>query len=66
MYDDNYITGYSPVFKTPKQYVEAKLKILERDFRIKATEEELAHLSTLKTQVAIDNAVLSIIAHHWD
>ena len=66
MYDDNYISGHSPVFKTPDKYIEAKLKILGRDFRINATEEELAHLSTLKTQIAIDNAILSIIAHHWD
>lgn len=56
---------HCPVFKTPEQYVKAKLKILDRDFYIKPTEEEIAHLNTLKTQIAIDNAVLSIINHHW-
>ena len=63
---ENYITGHSPVFKTPKKYVEEKLKILCRDFCINATEEEIAHLNTLKTQTQIDNAVLSIINRHWD
>lgn len=65
MYDE-YITGHSPAFKTPVKYVEAKLKILRRDFKIDLTEEEIAHLNTLKTQIAIDNAVLSIINHHWN
>lgn len=65
MYDE-YITGYSPIFKTPEKYVEAKLKILRRDFCIEATEEEVAHLNTLETEIAIDNAILSIINHHWD
>lgn len=65
MYDE-YITSHSPQFKTPKKYVEAKLKILSRDFRIKATEEEIAHLNTLTTQIAIDNAILSMINRRWD
>jgi hypothetical protein len=56
---------HCPVFKTPRQYVEAKLKILDRDFYIKPTRDEILHLYTLKTQIAIDNAVLSIINHHW-
>ena len=59
--------SHSPIFKNPKQYVEAKLKILTdiRGFGIEPTKEELAHLHTLKTQVSIDNAILSIIEHHW-
>ncbi len=62
---DAYISGHSPIFKTAWKYVKDKVRILERDFYIKPTEEELAHLNTLTTQTAIDNAVLSIIAHHW-
>lgn len=64
MYDE-YITGHSPVFKNPEQYLKAKLKILSRDFHIEPTETELEHLHTLTTQVSIDNAILSVIAHHW-
>lgn len=63
---DQYIVSHSPVFRTPKKYVEAKVRILKRDFCIRPTEEEIEHLYTLKTQTAIDNAVLSIINHHWN
>jgi hypothetical protein len=63
---DPYINSHSPVFKTPEQYIKAKLKILKRDFCITATEEEIAHLNTLTTQTKIDNAVLSIINRRWD
>ena len=59
--------SHSPIFKNPKQYVEAKLKILtdHRGFGIEPTKEEIAHLNTLKTQVQIDNAILQIIDNHW-
>lgn len=62
---DPYINSHSPIFKTPEQYIEQKLKILKRDFRITATETELEHLNTLTTQIQIDNAILTIIARHW-
>lgn len=65
MYDE-YITGHSPTFTTPKKYVDAKLKILRRDFCIEPTEEEIEHLNTLTTQIAIDNAILGIINRRWD
>ena len=66
-YDTEY-NSHSPVFRNPKQYVEAKLKILtdHRGFGIQPTRDEVLHLYTLKTQIAIDNAILSIISHHWD
>ena len=63
---DPYINSHSPIFKTPKKYIEQKLKILRRDFHVDPTEEEISHLNTLTTQVTIDNAILSIIARHWD
>lgn len=61
-----YVTSHSPIFRTPKKYIEQKLKILRRDFYIEPTEEEIVHLSTLTTQIAIDNAILSIINRRWD
>ena len=60
-----YIMGHTPTFNTPKEYVKAKIKILKRDFCIYPTEEEIEHLNTLNTQIAIDNAVISIINRHW-
>ena len=64
--NNEYINGHSPKWTTPQKYAEAKIKILQRDFRIALTEKEILHLKTLKTEIAIDNAVLSIINHHWD
>lgn len=63
---DPYINSHSPIFKTPEQYLKAKLKILKHDFCIEPTETELEHLKTLTTQIQFDNAILSIINHHWD
>ena len=63
---DVYITSHSPLFKTPEKYIKQKLKILRRDFCIEPTEEEIAHLNTLTTQVTIDNAILTIINNHWN
>lgn len=62
---DDYINSHSPQFTTPQQYLKAKLKILSRDFHITPTETELTHLRTLTTEISIDNAILSVIAHHW-
>ena len=62
---DDYIYSHSPQFTTPEKYLKAKLKILNRDFKITPTETELEHLRTLTTEIAIDNAILSIINHHW-
>ena len=59
--------SYSPTFKNPEQYIEAKLKILTdpRAFGIQPTYAEREHLKTLKTQTAIDNAIISIIWNRW-
>jgi hypothetical protein len=62
---DVYITSHSPQWTTPEKYIKAKLKILRRDFCIEPTLDEIVHLQKLKTQIAIDNAVLSIINHNW-
>lgn len=64
---DDYTDSHSPMFKNPKQYLNAKLKILTdtRGFGIQPTETELEHLRTLTTEIGIDNAILSVINHHW-
>lgn len=64
MFDD--YTG-NPKWKgNPKKYLEAKLRILKRDFRITPTESEMKHLETLSTQTAIDNGILQIIDNRWN
>ena len=54
-----------PTFRTPKQYVREKLKMLRTDMEIKPTKEEIAHLKELKTQGDIDRAVHDIIKRAW-
>ena len=46
-------------------YREMKLEILD-DFKIKLTDAEIAHVSNLKTEVAIDNFCISAINRHWN
>ena len=64
---EGYEISHSPTFKNPKQYVKAKLKIITdpKGFGITPTASEVEHLYTLKTQISIDNAILSVIARHW-
>lgn len=52
---------YSPDFTTPEKYINAKVKMLEKEFKIRLTYAEKSHLDELKTQVAIDNAIRKII-----
>ena len=63
---DEYIVSHSPQWTTPEKYLEAKLKILRRDFYIEPTVDEIIHLKKLTTQIQIDNAILSIINRRWD
>ena len=58
--------AWFPEFKTPKQYVKAKLKMLRNDMWILPSKKEEVHLYSLKTQGDIDRAVASIIDRHWN
>lgn len=60
-----YIASHSPQFKTPEQYIKAKLRIWKRDFYIEPTDAEREHIKTLKTQIQIDNAFKSLIDRRW-
>jgi hypothetical protein len=60
-----YVVGHTIVFKTPEKYAKAKIRVLKRDFCINPTDEEIEHIKSLKTQIAIDNAFLTIINNHW-
>jgi hypothetical protein len=57
--------GYVPNFKTAKKFAEAKIDMLERDFKIKLTDKQRLHLLTLKTERDINAAVRSIIDSAW-
>ena len=48
-----------------KEYRKMKLKILQRDFRVKLTDEEIAHAETLTTETQIDQFCLGILNQRW-
>lgn len=58
--------SYFDEFRNPTQYIKAKLKMLRNEMYIEPTQGEIDHLYSLKTDVAIDNAVHSIIDRYWD
>lgn len=57
--------SYIPKFENPNQFIEAKIKMLRKEFRIKLTNDEINHLYELKTEVDINAAVKTIINNHW-
>ena len=62
-----YIDSHAIVFRNPAQYLKAKLKVLSdpKGFNITPTDEEMEHLRTLKTQIQIDNAIITIMNRRW-
>lgn len=50
-----------PIRATLEQYKKGKIKILQRDFLIKLTDEEKAHINSLPTEYAVDTACRKII-----
>ena len=63
--DKAYKLSHAPQFKNSEQYIQAKLTMLRKDFRINPTETEIKHLHTLATEEAINRAVRQIINNHW-
>jgi hypothetical protein len=57
--------AYIPKFETPEQFIEEKLAMLGEDFKLTLTDEEINHLSSLKTEVDINAAVRTILNNHW-
>ncbi len=36
-------------------YIKEKIKMLRKDFHIRLTDEEIAHIHSLETEIAVDN-----------
>ena len=47
-------------------YRKKKIKMLNRDFCITLTDEELSHMNELTSEIAIDQFSLTIINNHWN
>ena len=48
-----------------KEYRKMKLKMLTRDFRVKLTDEDIAHANTLTTEAQIDQFFISMLNNRW-
>lgn len=64
MIDDRSAAGFQRQMSF-KQYKKYKLRMLQRDFCIKLTEEELAYYKTLDTEIKIDQFCVTILNDRW-
>ena len=48
------------------QYKKNKIKMLERDFCIILTEEEVAKLNSMTSEMLVDRCARGIMDKHWD
>lgn len=55
-----------PKVTTVEEYIEAKIKMLIREMKIRLTAKEVAYLRSLKSEIAVDNAARTIILNHWE
>ena len=46
---------------TLKQYVKEKIRMLKKDFMIKMTDEQIAHMKSLKNEIQVDNYAHDLI-----
>ena len=64
MIDDKNAAGFQRQmsFKTYKKY---KLRMLQKDFCITLTEEELADYNALETEIKVDQFCVTILNKRW-
>ena len=48
-----------------KEYRKMKIKMLEKDFKITMTDEDIAYAETLTTDIKLDQWALGIINQRW-
>ena len=63
--ESDFTPSYIPKFKNPKQFADAKIKMLKKQFYIRPTTAEIAHLYSLQTEHEINAAVRAILDNHW-
>ena len=64
MIDDRSATGFQRKMSF-KSYKKMKLRMLQRDFCIKLTDEELEHANTLTTEAQVDQFCITILNNRW-
>lgn len=63
--ESNFSPSYIHKFTTPEKFIEAKIEMLEKDFLIVLTDEELMNLRSYKKENEINAVVRSIIDSRW-
>ena len=56
----------TPHFSNTEQFIEAKIKMLQEDFRIYLTKDDIEYIRKFKTESEINSAVKIIINRHWE
>lgn len=59
-----YSSPYMPDFKTKEEYLNAKIKMVTKDFKIKLTPDQINYSKNLKNTYAIDRYFRDIIKKH--
>lgn len=54
-----------PEFTNAKDFAEKKITMLEKDFKIDLTRDEIIHIYSLKTEHDINAAVKAILNDRW-
>ena len=54
-------SNYEPKTISIKTYIKEKLRMLQNDFYINLTEEEIAHMKSLKREIDVDHYAYDII-----
>lgn len=61
-YTKNTVPGV-PTFTTAEEFIEKKIDMLQKDFRIELSLDDIIHLKNLKTEREINAAVRAIISN---
>lgn len=64
MIDDRSAAGFQRKMSF-KSYKKMKLRMLQRDFCIKLTDEELEHANTLTTEAQVDQFCIGVLNNRW-
>lgn len=63
--DTGFEPSYIPKFINPDDFINKKIEILQEQFYINLTDEDIAFLRTFKTENEINAAVKGILNKYW-
>lgn len=63
--ETDFVASYVPQFNDPEDFVNTKIEMLQDDFCIKLTDEDIGYLRSFKTENEINAAVKGILNKYW-